>query len=446
MTKPAKHSFRYIFLCVLFAFGLSGCNAFGDRPVPAPQPSVVPPSTVPFETADTKTVIVYARGMDDTEGTTKLLEAYNAQSDRYVVKYQELATDSNQRYQQLVTSLTAETAEIDVFDADVVWPAEFAERGFVAPVDTYIARDSVQQSDYLPGMVSALAYQGSIWGMPQTASAGVLYYRTDLMDSPPATWSELVTAAETQVSNGMLYGFVGSGAANDGLVSVALEFIYAYGGKVLDENGNVAIQSTAAITGLERMRQLYASIAVPSGIVSMTDNDACVSFLNGESAMMRNWPQAWAILNHAGSPIRDKFAIAPLPAGADVSVSVLGGSVIMMNAKTKNPEAAWDFMQFAAGEEGQAILAVHGGRVPALRQVMQQPDVIASNPHFGEESFIRAVENAVPRAITPFYSAISSVMQEELQKFLLFEQDAPETAANIDERIRALFGVTKQGA
>jgi len=440
MTKSRLQHIRIGVLAALSPIlMLTGCGAFNDRPSPVPPPETST-SSVNTDAAGTpvaKTVIVYARGMDETEGTAKLLEAYNAQSETVIVKYQELATNSERRYQQLVASLAGATAEIDVFDADIIWPAEFAASGFVTSMDEYIVQSGLDMSGFFPGMVAAVTYQDTLWGLPKTASAGVLYYRTDMMSQPPATWSELLSLAEAQ--SFAPFGFVANGAANNGLVSIALEFIYAYGGRVLDEAGNVVIRTPSAVKGLEQMRALYTSSAVPPNMMEMTDNDACAMFLNGESAMMRNWPSAWALRTQADNSVSGKFAIAPLPAGDADSASVMSGAVIMMNAKTVKAEAVWDFMQFVTGKEGQAILAVHSGRVPALREVMQMPEVLVSNPHFCEQNFVRAIESAMPRAVTPFYTRIASVLQEELAGFLRFERGAPETAARIETRINQIF-------
>ena len=437
MRKTAK---LRILLSLTALVCLSGCGAFGERPSPVTAPPSAAPSSetpAPSPSAVQKTVIVYARGMDETESTMLLLEAYNAKSETAMVKYQELASDSTQRYNQLVTSFAAQNAEIDVFDADVIWPAEFASRGFVAHVDAYAARDGLNLTQYWPSMISALTYENQLWGLPKTASAGVLYYRTDLIQEPPETWEELVTMAE-----GVPFGtdgFVANGAANDTLVGIALEMIYAYGGQVLDSAGRVVIHSENAVAGLEQMRALYGTAITPPNILNMTDNDASVAFLQGKSAMMRNWPYAWAIGKHADNAVKGLYAIAPLPAGDAGNGAVLGGAAVMMNAQTKNPDAAWDFMQYIAGAEGQTILAVEGGRIPALRWVMQKEAVVEANPHFGDENFLRAVENAVPRAVTPYYSAISTAMQEELAAFLRFERTADEAAEAMGKRIAAIL-------
>ena len=434
-------------IAILLAAGLllAGCAAWqggGAAPLtPAPAtPTAAPPAAT--HTPEAKTVVVYARGMDETESTVKLLEAFNAQSDAVTVRYQELASDSMQRYQQILTSLAAASTEIDVFDADIVWPAGFAASGFVSKVDAYVERDGLQLGDYWPGTISALTYKESLWGLPKTASAGVLYYRTDLMSEPPQTWEALIEAAES--ADALKYGFVMNGAVNESLVCIALELIYAHGGRVLDADGEIAMVSEQTIAGLNCLRELYALESTPPNIGLMTDNDAIVSFLQGDVLMMRSWPHAWAIGRYAENAVTGKFAIAPLPAGGGdlESASTLSGVALLMNAKTRNADAAWAFMRYAAGTEGQEILAVSGGRVPALRAVMQRPAVIKSNPHFGEQSFIHAVENAVPRVVTPFYMKLSGVMQDELRKFLLYEQDAKITAAKIEARVRDIFNET----
>jgi len=431
-----KNGRKWIAIWLTALLGLTGCGLFTPKPT-AVTLSASPSSSAP-EATDAKTVIVYARGIDETEGTAKLIEAYNAQSSTVIVRYQELASDAGRRHQALYTSLGAQVADIDVFDADIVWPAEFAARGFVLAVDPFVSRDRIAMNAYLPGMVRAATYRNTLWGMPKNASAGVLYYRTDLLDAPPRTWDDLLEQAAVE---NMKYGFVFNGETDEGIICAALEFIYAYGGRILDDDGNIVVQNEKTIAGLNKFLEVYTADITPPNIAEMTDTEASIAFLQGESTMMRNWPHAWVVGGKFVGDARVPFAIAPLPAGDTRAAAVLGGSVMMINSKTRNAAAAWDFIRFATGPEGQAILAIYGGRVPALRSVMQNAAVRESNPHFGETDFVRAIENAVPRIVTPHYQTFSIVMQEELRKFLLLEQDAETTAANMEERIGPVLTV-----
>jgi multiple sugar transport system substrate-binding protein len=72
--------------------------------------------------------------------------------------------------------------------------------------------------------------------------------------------------------------------------------------------------------------------------------------------------------------LRDKatmpWDIAPLPVGA-VEANVLHSDGIGMWSASPNKEAAWKFIEFIIGKEGQQILAESGRTVPSLRTMAE---------------------------------------------------------------------------
>jgi multiple sugar transport system substrate-binding protein len=61
-----------------------------------------------------------------------------------------------------------------------------------------------------------------------------------------------------------------------------------------------------------------------------------------------------------------EWDVAPLPAGpVGMRANTLGGAGYVMSATSQHPEAAWTFLKFLAGTEGQSIFASTGVAVPA---------------------------------------------------------------------------------
>ena len=71
-----------------------------------------------------------------------------------------------------------------------------------------------------------------------------------------------------------------------------------------------------------------------------------------------------------------EWDVAPLPAGPNGErANTLGGAGYVMSSTTENVEAAWTFLKFLAGTEGQSIFAATGVAVPAS---YANPDVAAA--------------------------------------------------------------------
>jgi len=429
---------RKIIFMIILAFMLSGCT--GKQPKPE-YTSVPEPSVQPSEAKNEKTVIIYAGGMDETPATMRLIEEFNRKSENVYVKYQELPYSLNERYKETSSSLASGRSEYDVINIELIYNAEFASKGYIRELGAYIERDGIDISSYLPAAVTAVKYEDRIYSMPKSIAPGMLYYRSDLTENPPEDWDRLIQMAREAQENGYTkYGFVFSGVIDDSFVVEALEFIYSYGGKLMDPNGNLAVNVAETVKGLEKLKEIYCSDIVPEDISSISLNDACVSFLQGDSAFMRNLPYAWALSTNSSSPVTKNIAIAPLPKGDKKAVTLFGGFSSAITASSKHPDEAWEFVKFIISHEGQVISAVEGGRIPTLTSVMNDNSVLESNPHFGSRSFRAIIDNAHPRPVTPHYSSFMRIFQENLSQYLRDQLSAEEMLVQFANQMSGVVG------
>ena len=440
MLIGRKHRFTGLMISLLLAVIVSGCHGEPGPKTVAEPTSIAPPASPGAEVpASPKTVIVYARGMDETDATAHMIEAYNNQSEGIQVVYQELPYDPDTRYGQVSAVMAAGGGDYDVFDGSFVWTAEFAVKGYIMALDSLIAWDGIDTSLYMPGAMAAVTYEDQIWGLPQSVSAGVLYFRNDIVDTPPQTWDELVEqASDLQNAEDGLWGYVMAGRPSEDLVSEAAEFIHTYGGQIMDEKGRIVLDSPQSIAGLNQMREVFNSGIAPDTYTKLSESDTAAEFIRGDAVFMRNWSNNWSIANQSNSAVKDHFAIAPLPAGDAGSKTALRGVAAMLSAQSHYPEEAWDFIKFAAGFEGQKMNALEASKFPTLTAVLADTEVIAANPHFTSESFVAAITDAVPFPATPYHKELSYIMQDELYSFLVNKQEAEAAATNIKRRFLAI--------
>src|SRR6185295_4061392 len=110
-------------------------------------------------------------------------------------------------------------------------------------------------SEYLPIYIENNTVNGRLLAIPFTLSAGILLYRSDLLEKyglkPPETWADLQTAAQKiqdgeRAINKDFWGYVVQGKAYEGLTCNALEWIASHnGGTILEpRTGRVLINST----------------------------------------------------------------------------------------------------------------------------------------------------------------------------------------------------------
>src|SRR5918997_2397800 len=220
------------------------------------------------------------------------------------------ATERLAQYQQF---FAAQATDVDAMMIDVIWPGILAAHA--ADLSEAIGW---QGAEYFERIVQNNTIGDKLVGIPWYTDAGILYYRTDLLEkhgfeAPPQTWTELEEMATAiqeaeRAENPDFYGFVWQGAAYEGLTCDALEWQgFNGGGVIVEEDLTVSVNNPQAIAAFERARGWVATIS-PEGVTSYMEEEARGVWQAGNAAFMRNWPYAYAPGQEEGSVIRDKFA------------------------------------------------------------------------------------------------------------------------------------------
>lgn len=395
------------------------------------------------EGSDEVVKLVYARGQDSTEGTAKIVEAFNEEHPNIQVEFREMPSDSGQQHDQYVTMLNAESSEIDVMDLDVIWPAEFAQAGYVLPLDRFLQKDGINTDDYNQGALSAATFNGKQWAMPKFIDTGLLFYRTDIIseDQVPQTWDELIASAkENKGAEGTEFGYLMQAKQYEGLVTNAIEYIASYGGAILNEDGEVVVNSPETVKGISKMVEVATSDFVPGNITTFTEVESHTAFIEGQSPFIRNWPYQWNLANDENeSNIVGNIGVAPLPAGDAGSAAALGGWMTAINKYSEHPQEAWEFVKFMTGPEGQKISAIHGGLAPTLPALFEDEEILEANPFFKQEGFQEGLEAAVSRPVAPNYPEVSEIIQINISKAIAGEMTPEEAAAKMEEELQKVM-------
>ncbi|HEV7237409.1 MAG TPA: ABC transporter substrate-binding protein [Ktedonobacteraceae bacterium] len=324
-------------------------------------------------------------------------------------------------------TLRARSGNIDVMSIDVVYPAEFASNGWT--VDLTSKWPASDRANYLPGPIKSCTYNNQIVAAPLRTDLGVLYYRKDIVSTPPATFDQLTSTAKSNASKAK-YGYVWQGSQYEGLVCDFVEVLGGYGGTVLDPNNSkqVTINSPAGVQALTEMVSWVGTIS-PTSITTFTEEPARQAFQNGDAIFMRNWPYAYSLGNASGSKVAGKFDITAMPYGGSGTVghSCVGGWNMAINAFSKNPDASWSFIKYMLGPDAQKQLALKGSFTPSLQSVYDDAAVKTAQPLFTKLAPI--LQNSLPRPVSPVYPDLSNIIQNHVHQALT-KQASPADALN----------------
>jgi len=356
----------------------------------------------------------------DTNGVYKsLVDDFNKQNNGVHVNYNSNApADTGQLLTILTTMLRARSTAYDVFPMDIIWPPEFGANGWTVPLqDKWPASD---RANYLPGPLAGCTYNGKLWAAPTRTDAGLIYYRTDIIKTPPSTWAEMTSMAKANAPSKAKVGYVWQGAQYEGLVCDFTEVLYGYGGSVLDPNNpkSVTVNSSEGVAALTLMRSWVGGIS-PSAVTTYKEEDSRSSWQNGDSVFMRNWPYAYSLGNDPStSKIAGKFEVHNMLYGGNNTTghSSLGGWQYGINAFSKNPDASWKFVQHQLAEPAQKTIAIKLSLTATLKSLYTDADVLKANPFFAKLKPV--FDTAQPRPVTPFYPDVSNAIQVRVHNAL----------------------------
>ena len=360
------------------------------------------------------------------------------------VEYISRPQDASATLQQFQQYWAAKSADIDVYMVDVIW------QGILAPhavdLKKYYKEDEV--SKFFPRIIENNTVGGKLVSIPWFTDAGLLYYRTDLLEKygykePPKTWEELTEMAkkiqegERAAGKPDFQGFVFQGKASESVTCNAVEWIYSFnGGTIVEPDKKVTINNPDAIKALETAKGWVGTIA-PKGVTTYGEEEARNVWQAGNAAFMRNWPYAYTLGNDPKSAIAGKFDVTVLPKGGDngKNAACLGGWQLMVSAYSKAPDAAADLVRYLASEEQQIKRAIGLSYLPTLPALYSNPEVLAKHAWF--KNLLDVLQNAVARPSTATgadYNQLSTAFFQNVNK-VLTGGETPKNAVSQVEKV-----------
>ena len=370
-------------------------------------------------TSGGKTTVTFASAQFFAKSTIgQMVNEYNSSQKLVHVQFQELPTpsQSTEVHQQLVQSLSRRDGSLDVFTGDIIWISEFAAAGWSAVLDGYFPAST--RAQYFPGVIDACTYQGHLHSLPWYLDAGMLYYRKDLLGAAgigaPASWAELVTAAQKLTKSGKVSdGFNWQAKQAEVLVCDLVEFIGSNGGSILAADGKtVTIAEPKAVEAVQFMADTFGKDKItPKAVLSWDEEPSRMPFTGGQAAFLRNWSYVWSDAQDTStSKVAGKVGVTKLPVfPGGTSTACLGGYQFGMNAASTKKSASIDFLTWMSSPATQLKWATQLGLAPSRPSVYDQPALAKSNPFM--VSLRNIFTGGTPRPKTPKYSQISLAIQ-----------------------------------
>ncbi len=393
--------------------------------------------------ASAKQTIVFATQGLGSEGTATqaAVKAFEKLHSNITVQILNLSPTADVAFSQLTQRFTAGTSTPDVITSDVIWPAQFAQSGWLAN----LARFKPDTSAYFPGQMATGQVKGGVYAIPWFINAEGLYYRTDLVKTPPTTPAELFSdaTAAMKANPSLKEGLAFEGDKYEGAVTA----FQSMGGQISTSDlSNINTSANNAV--LTMMSDAINKYHVaPTAVSTWQESQVQNAWLSGQTPFALNWPYIFALSEGKGcqpgcNPVIGKTGWVPFPGPSGSPQASLGGDDLAVNAKSTHQAAAWEFIQYMSSDAAQIARAIAAGDPPSVKSAYG-PQLYAAAPYFQQE---QAVFNAAtPRPVTPVYTQISSQLQTMISSVLTGQSTPSAALSSAAPTVKQLLSTVSSG-
>ncbi|WP_051314912.1 ABC transporter substrate-binding protein [Alteribacter aurantiacus] len=380
---------------------------------------------------------MYSWRSEDRSAYETIIEAFEEEHPNISISFRPF--DSSE-YNTILTNALVSGSGPDIVQLRPYSGAEtIADNGYLVNLDDIEGLDNIND-DYLN---AARGSDESLYGIPLSLNAGVIFYNQDLFDEygvdVPGTYEEFVAASETFLENDIVP------VAQGGRLAYLLSMLHGvmspsvYGGNEFVEevtSGEADLTDERLLSSLERMEELERFF--PQDFIALDDNDAQAIFYAEEAAMYINGDYRIGTFE---SNIPDmNLGVIPglqLDEGGETPVMTwVDGSYGVVDG-TGNEEAALKFMEFMATPEFGQLFTDNLNRVSAVDGVNPEHDLVQQIAQAAEESstpYLMLVHfgTGSPTTKTVFEDSLQGMYLDEITKEDVLE-DSQQNAERAEE-------------
>lgn len=329
----------------------------------------------------------------------ELIEKFEEENPGIKIKAQYIPS-GDALIQKLITSVQSNTApDISWLHADFL--EDLVEADAIYKMDDFIYGENgipeEDLNDIYPALRQLASWKKVLYSLPMEATNLALLYNKEMFreagldpEKPPRTWEELRDYAlklTLDKSNDGSFEQVGffvpvfpaAGPLGGWMEWQWLPYLWQAGGYVInEEQTEVLYNSDAGVKALTLWQELYQK----QNLKSFT-TDADVAFVSKRLAMTMDGP--WNLPRYESLLKNLDWAFAPLPAGPEKNVTVVGGEYLSIFKQSKHPNEAWQFIKWMIQPEVQAFWSMKSGYLPirhAASEVPEFKEYLNAHPNF----------------------------------------------------------------
>lgn len=354
------------------------------------------------------------------------------------IKVTAAGSQYNDAMAKLLTQAATGTAP-DVAVIDSFYLPQYYD--YLQPVDDVLEENGISLDSWFPFAQEVMRPEDEILAMWYDTDVRALYYRKDLVETPPATWDELFETMGELKDNG--YSFLYPAGKNETTSCDILPWFWSQGGELLDDTGkpifNEGDNKEAMLNTFNFLKETIDSGITPERVTSyMQDGDMIEDIAAGNVAMFvgGSWlaTQIGAVIGQ--DTFNEMYGIANIPCMGEETSTCCGGWTygIFTQDDTKRKLAAQFIIDMFIGDEGNVGYTTASGNLPCRETSYDLSDRFKEDPN--AMAFREIFANGHVRPADTLYTFFSNEFQVAIADVIngskMPEQALEDMAASVD--------------
>ncbi|MDR1077337.1 MAG: extracellular solute-binding protein [Propionibacteriaceae bacterium] len=331
------------------------------------------------------------------------------------------------------------SATYDIVQFDSPMYAALASAGALASLENYVTSPAYGYDDFPEQVKDYARFDGVTHAIPLSTEPYVLWNNTELLAAhnlKPADTLDQYVANATALGAAGLYGSDSGFSPTTGAY-YWLEALYLFGGS-LTKPGTCesALDSAAA----KRAAQFYFDMLplTPATTVNAGGNGMTNAFIQGDVGQMVNATGYYSIVaDPEQSKIPQSFEMTLPPAGPDGRHTLMFGWLAGVTANSAAPDQAWQFLEFALGQQAMPRLIELGAPPPARSSLKDLPEANTAIP--SDDLLVEASAFGQHLPYTPVMSEIIVSISEVLSQAAADGSGADAFLAQAQQRAQSIL-------
>jgi len=318
----------------------------------------------------------------------------------------------------VLSNATGDNPDV-VLSIDDWVPYSYALRGMLKDLSEYEDFDEVS-ANYVKNNFTPLVFDSGVYGIPETQSVFLLYYRTDILNylqlDVPDTWDDVIDMLPILQSHQMnFYHPLGGDASFKGY-GYTSSIIYQFGGEIYSEDGiGTTLKDNETIEAVRFMTDLFTIYDLPLQVSSFFEH-----FRSGDMPIGISTIDLYLQLKYAAPELSGQWGVTVIPGmdqdenGTVERWATTYGKASILFSDSEMQDQGWDLIKWWNSAETQTKFMQRIKTGLGEKYMIISANMVAMEASVWDEDIKKQIINQAKWARIPAVTPGSYIVEREL--------------------------------